>query len=121
MRHVHVVLEQEQGQVNPGWENKWDGNHTSQGPKSNLQQKGFLAAHPRPPQALHPRAPNPSALGVTAGVLVREVHRHRVFAVELQAREELLDHMGILSGQVMSFFWVLINVKEPEGLGWWVW
>lgn len=83
MRYVNVVSEHEKGQVNPGWENKWDENHTSKGPKSNLQQKGFLASHPRLPQVLHPRAPNPSAFGVTAGVLIREVHGHRVFVVEL--------------------------------------
>lgn len=43
-----------------------------------------------------------------------------MFVVELQAGKELLDNVGVVSRQVMSFFWVLVNIKEPQGLGRWV-
>lgn len=52
---------------------------------------------PRAAEVLHPWAPGPSALGVTARVLRREVHGHRVFVVELQAGKELPDNMGMVS------------------------
>ena len=51
----------------------------------------------RLPEILHPRAPGPSGLGITAGVLCRKVHRHGVFLVELQTGKELLDDVGIFS------------------------
>lgn len=69
---------------------------------------------------LHPRAPSPGALGVTAGVLLGEAHWHRVFVVELQAGKEMLDNLGVFLRQVMPFFGVLVNIEEPEGLVGWV-
>lgn len=120
MRFLSVAKGQERGQENPGWESKRDTRYRIKGLESHLWQKR-RSGSPRLPEVLHPRAPGPSALGVTVGVLCREVHGHWVFVVELQAGKELLDDMGIVSWQVMSFLWVLINIKEPEGLGRWVW
>lgn len=89
-----------------------------QGILANWQKKAF-SLHPLS-HVLHPRAPSPCVLGVTVGVLIREVHRHRVFVVELKAGKELFDDVGVFFRQVISFFWVLVNVEEPEGLGGWV-
>lgn len=71
-------------------------------------------------RALHPGTPHASTLGIAAGVLWREVCGHWVLVVVLQAGKELLDNLGMLHGQIMFFFWVLIDIKQPKSLGWWV-
>lgn len=73
--------------------------------------------HPHPVAALHPGAPNTSVLGITAGVHGWEEGRHRVLVVVLQAGKELQDDVGMLLGQIVFFFGVLIDIKQPDSLG----
>lgn len=72
------------------------------------------------PAALHPGAPHTSVLGITAGVHGWEEGGHRVLVVVLQAGKELQDDVGMLLGQIVFFFGVLIDIKQPDSLGWWV-
>lgn len=90
----------------------------SRGLRSSLPRNGLQP--PLLPRALHPGAPHTSALGIAAGVQGWEVRRHRMFMVVLQAGKKVLDDVGVLSGHVVSFFRVLIDIKKPESLGWWV-